>query len=82
MRELLAKAAAASEPSKLKRFPLISTHTFGVIAGLVPAIPIIFAAIGTRGNESAFTRVFDALCPRVTAARVAGVVDQFHREPL
>ncbi len=21
----------------------------------------------TRGNESAFTRVFDALCPRVTA---------------
>jgi hypothetical protein len=71
MRELLAKAAAASEPSKLKRFPLISTHTFGVIAGLVPAIPIIFAAIGTRGTS-----------PRVTAARVAGVVDQFHREPL
>jgi hypothetical protein len=74
-------------------FPLISSHTLGVIAGHsasedarkragVPAIPIIFAVIGTRGNESAFTRVFDALCPRVTAARVASVVDQFHREQL
>jgi hypothetical protein len=42
-------------------FPLISSHTLGVIAGLVPAIPIIFAVIGTRGNESASTRVFDAL---------------------
>jgi hypothetical protein len=61
-------------------FPLISSHTPGVIAGLVPAIPIIFAVIGTRGSESAFTRVFDTLCPRVTAARVGNVVDQFHRE--
>jgi hypothetical protein len=34
------------------------THTHGVIAGLVPAIPIIFAVIGTRGTS-----------PRVTAAR-------------
>jgi hypothetical protein len=63
-------------------FPFISSPTLGVIAGLVPAIPIIVAVIGTRGNESAFTRVCDALCPRVTAARVANVVDQFHREQL
>jgi hypothetical protein len=52
-------------------FPLISSHTLGVIAGLVPAIPIIFAVIGTRGTS-----------PRVTAARVANLVDQFHREQL
>jgi hypothetical protein len=58
-----------SHHPKLTPFPLISSHTLGVIAGLVPAIPIVFAAIGTRGTS-----------PRVTAARVASVVDQFHRE--
>ena len=63
-------------------FSLISSDTLGVIAGLVPAIPIFLAVIGTRGNEGALTRVFDTFCPRVTAAREASVVDQFHRERL
>jgi hypothetical protein len=42
-----------------------------VVAGLVPATPIVWLCaftIGTPG-ENAFTRIFDALCP-ATAARV------------
>src|SRR5262249_20457998 len=54
----------------------VRTKREGVMAGLVPAIPISWHGampIGARGNESAFTRVFDALCPRATAEIVCGL---------
>src|SRR5712691_12847987 len=35
----------------------------------------------TRGNESAFTRVFDALCPRVTAENGLAL-SQFEQDTL
>jgi len=40
-----------------------------VMAGLVPAIPMQSTVPINRDprDKSAFTRVFDALCPRVTA---------------
>jgi hypothetical protein len=47
------------------------------MAGLVPAIPI-----GTRGDEGAFTRVFDALCPRVTPVGWQALWIDFHRDAL
>jgi hypothetical protein len=48
---------AGSGATKLQRL---------VMAGLVPAISIIFAVNRDPRDISAFTRVFDALCPRVT----------------
>src|SRR5258706_9708899 len=47
----------------------IMSRVFGVIAGLVPATPLRPApCVPKRGprDTSAFTRVFDPLCPRMT----------------
>jgi hypothetical protein len=39
------------------QLPLVSIHTLGVVAGLVPATPIVFAVIETRGTSPRVTPV-------------------------
>jgi len=43
-----------------------SRHLSGVTRGLVPRVPISNADNRDRRDTSAFTRVFDALCPAMT----------------
>jgi hypothetical protein len=61
-----AQVGLVADLAQLTHVSLTSSHKQGVMAGLVPAIHALPAAekdVDAR-DTSAFTRVFDALCPR------------------